>query len=234
MIFSDFFKACGQLTDRRFLRVLLMGVGLALCLLFAVYGMFLWTLDWMLPETITLPGEIEIRWVDDLLSFTSVLIMLFLSVFLMVPVASLFTGLFLDDVANAVESRHYPHLPASRRVSFGAALVESINFFGVLIAVNIVALLLYVFVGPFAPLMFWMVNGYLLGREYFQMIAMRRVGKKEAKAARKRHRWAILAAGTLMAAPLSIPLINLLIPILGVATFTHLYHRLEGARAQTV
>jgi CysZ protein len=82
--------------------------------------------------------------------------------------------------------------------------------------------------------MFWMVNGYLLGREYFQMIAMRRMGKSEAKAARKRHRWAILAAGTLMAAPLSIPLINLLIPVLGVATFTHLYHRLEGGRARTV
>jgi CysZ protein len=31
-----------------------------------------------------------------------------------------------------------------------------------------------------------------------------------------------------MAVPLSIPLINLLIPVLGAATFTHLYHRLAG------
>ena len=38
-------------------------------------------------------------------------------------------------------------------------------------------------------------------------------------------------AGTLMAAPLSIPLVNLLVPVLGVATFTHLFHRLaERAR----
>jgi uncharacterized protein involved in cysteine biosynthesis len=35
-------------------------------------------------------------------------------------------------------------------------------------------------------------------------------------------------AGILMAAPLSIPLVNLVIPVLGVATFTHLFHRLAG------
>ena len=31
-----------------------------------------------------------------------------------------------------------------------------------------------------------------------------------------------------MAVPLTIPLINLLVPILGVAVFTHQFHRLEG------
>ena len=107
------------------------------------------------------------------------------------------------------------------------------NFFGVLIVVNTVALLLYAFVGPFAPLMFWAVNGYLLGREYFQTVAARRMTRAEAKALRKAHRGKIWLAGTLMAAPLSLPFVNLVIPVLGVATFTHLFHRIgaEGARA---
>lgn len=228
LIFSAFGRTLGQLGDARFRRVLWLGLGLTLALLFAVYGAFLWAVDWLVPEEITLPGEIAIRWVDDLLSVGSILMMLFLSVFLMVPVASAFTGLFLDDVAQAVEDRHYPHLPNVPRLPWGDALIDSINFFGVLVAVNVVALLLYFVVGPFAPLLFWAVNGFLLGREYFQMAAMRRLGRAGAKEARRRHRGTIWVAGILMAAPLSIPLVNLVIPILGAATFTHLFHALEG------
>jgi len=35
-------------------------------------------------------------------------------------------------------------------------------------------------------------------------------------------------AGFLMAVPLSLPLFNLLVPVLAVATFTHLVHRLSA------
>jgi len=227
VILAAFGRALAQATDRRFLRVLLLGVGLTLALLFAVYGAFLWLLDWLLPETITLPGGREIAWVDDLLSFGSIILMLVLSVFLMVPVASAFTGLFLEDVAAAVEGRYYPHLPPVPRLPWSDALRDSIGFFGLLVAVNLVALALYFVVGPFAPLLFWAVNGFLLGREYFQLVAMRRLGRQGAIAARKRHRGRIWLAGTLMAAPLSIPLVNLVIPILGAATFTHLFHAWE-------
>ncbi len=237
MFLSDFAKAVSQMFDRRFLRVMLMGLGLTIALLFAVYGTFLWAIDGFLPETLTLPGGATVTWVDDLLSVTSILLMLLLSVFLMVPVASAFTSLFLEDVAAAVESRYYPHLPPVSRIPWGEALRDSVNFFGVLVAVNALALILYFFVGPFAPIMFWVVNGFLLGREYFQLVAMRRVGREGAKAARRRHMPKIWIAGTLMAAPLSIPIVNLFVPILGAATFTHLYHRLEpdipGSSART-
>ena len=227
LILSAIGRALAQAADRRFLRVLLLGVGLTVALLFAVYGAFLWALDWLLPETITLPGGFEVRWVDDLLSVGSIVLMLVLSVFLMVPVASAFTGLFLEDVAAAVEARYYPHLPDVPRLPWSDALRESVNFFGVLVAVNLAALVLYFLVGPFAPLLFWVVNGFLLGREYFQLVAMRRMGRREATAARKRHAGRIWLTGTLMAAPLSIPVMNLVVPVLGVAAFTHLFHGLE-------
>jgi len=229
MILGDFLKALAQVFDRGFLRVLLLGLGLTLALLFAVYGLFLWGLDALLPETLTLPGGRQIAWVDDLLSATSLFLMLFLSIFLMVPVAAAFTGLFLEDVAAAVERRHYPHLPPVPRLPWSDALVESLNFFGLLVAVNAAALVLYFVVGPFAPLLFWAVNGFLLGREYFQLVAMRRLGRAGAKDARMRHRGRIWLAGTLMAAPLSVPIVNLFVPILGAATFTHLFHRWEAS-----
>jgi CysZ protein len=228
MILSSFLAAIGQLGDRRFLKVFALGVGLALALLFAVYALFLQLIGWFTPDTLTLPFIGEVRWVKDLLGWGSLLLMIGLSVFLMVPVAALFSGLFLEDVADAVEDRHYPRLGPVRGQSFYQGLVRSVNFFGVLIAVNLLALILYLFVGPFAPLMFWAVNGYLLGREYFETVAARRLGPAEAKALRKAHGGTVWLAGALMAAPLSFPFVNLVIPVLGVATFTHIFHRLTG------
>ena len=101
------------------------------------------------------------------------------------------------------------------------------NFLGILIAANIVALLVYPFSGPFAPLVFFGLNGYLLGMEYFQLAAMRRIGRAEAKALRRRHMPTVWLAGTLMALPLAVPVMNLVIPILGAATFTHLFHAIR-------
>ena len=234
MIWASFFAALGQMTDRRFLKVMALGAALSLALLVGVYAGVVQLVDWATPDALTLPWVGEVHWVKDLLGWGSILLMIGLSVFLMVPVAALFSGMFLDDVAQAVEDRHYPTLPQVGRQGVYSSLVGSVNFFGVLVAVNLLALLAYGLVGPFAPLLFWAVNGYLLGREYFQTVAMRRMDRKAAKALRKHYSGKIWLAGMLMAAPLSLPFINLLIPVLGVATFTHLFHRLApfGQRGQ--
>ncbi|WP_435258151.1 EI24 domain-containing protein [Thioclava sp. FR2] len=227
MIFGDFLKALGQLGDRRFRRVLWIGVLLSLALLVGVYALFLLFIQWATPEVIEIPFVGPVGGVDTLLSWGSALFMIGLSVFLMMPVASAFTGFFLEDVAQAVEDRHYPSLPPVKRMAFLDNLVESLNFFGLLIAVNAGAILLYGFAGPFIPVVFWAVNGFLLGREYFTMVAARRLGRQGAKDLRSAHAGKIWMAGVLMAAPLSVPLVNLLIPVLGAATFTHMFHRLH-------
>ncbi|MEF3046281.1 EI24 domain-containing protein [Pseudotabrizicola sp. L79] len=230
MIFADFLKAVGQLTDRRFRRVMGIGVALSLALLVGVYALFLMFIQWATPEAVQIPFVGPVEGLQTLLSWASALFMIGLSVFLMMPVASAFTGLFLDEVAQAVEDRHYPALPPAAHVPFMDNLIESVNFFAVLVAVNIGALLLYGFAGPFIPVVFWAVNGFLLGREYFTMVATRCIGRAGAKVLRRRYRGQIWLAGTLMAAPLSVPLVNLLIPVLGAATFTHLFHRLQSQR----
>ncbi len=231
MIFTDFFKALTQLGDRRFRRVLWLGVALSLALLTGVYALALMLIQWALPETLSIPLVGPVEGLHSLLSWASALFMLGMSVFLMMPVASVFTGLFLEDVAKAVEDRHYPDLPPVPRLPLSDGLIDSLNFFGLLVAVNFGAFILYGFAGPFVPVVFWAVNGLLLGREYFTLVAMRRLGRAGAKALRRRHAGQIWLAGILMAAPLSVPLVNLLIPVLGAATFTHLFHRLNrGAR----
>jgi CysZ protein len=206
--------------------VLWLGLGLTLALLIGIYALFLWFIQTFASDPMALPVIGEVEWVGALLSVGSLLIMVALSVFLMVPVASAFCGLFLEDVAQAVEDRHYPTLPPVPRQSLGQTLIDTVNFFGLLVAVNLLAVLAYGFAGPAAPVIFWGLNGFLLGREYFQLAAMRRLGRAGARALRRHHPFQIWFAGVLMAVPLSIPLVNFLVPVLGAATFTHLFHRL--------
>lgn len=226
MILRDFLRALGQLGDPRFFRVVLWGILLALAVLTGVYAAFLALIEALAPGSVTIPLIGPVGGIDTLLSWGSFLLMLGLSVFLMVPTASAFTGLFLDTVAQAVEDRHYPGLPVPPPPGFWDNLVQTANFLGLLVAVNALALVLYAFAGPLIPVVFWLANGYLLGREYFTMAAARRLGHAGAAALRRSHWLQVWAAGVLMAAPLSVPLVNLVIPVLGAATFTHMFHRL--------
>ncbi len=229
MIFEAFFKALGQLSDRRFLGVLGLGLGLTIGLLVGFYALFVTAVGWLLPDAFTLPWIGEITWVDNALTWAGIPLMLLLSIFLMVPVASAFTGIFLDRIADAVEDRHFPHLSPARQIGIVEGLGDGLRFLGVIIGVNLIALVAYLAFAPIAPLLFWLVNGVLLGREYGQMVALRRNDAAGAAAFRKRHRLTLFAAGVLMAVPLTIPVLNLLVPILGAATFTHLYHCLDRA-----
>ncbi|MEM9348962.1 MAG: EI24 domain-containing protein [Pseudomonadota bacterium] len=229
MILEAFMKALAQMTDPRFRGVLWRGIGLTVALLVAAYAGLLWLIEWATQEPITLPWVGEVTWIGDLLSFGSIFLMLFVSIFLMIPVASAITSLFLEEVAGAVEDKHYPNVPSGARTAFWEGLRDTVNFLGVLLAANIFALILYALFPPAAPVIFIALNGYLLGREYFTIAAMRHLGRAGAKALRKENSGLIWLAGCLMAIPLTFPILNLVIPILGAATFTHLYHQLNRA-----
>lgn len=234
MILESFFRALAQAGDPRFRKVLLLGIALTLALLVAVYAAFLWLIQSLTGDTTSLPFIGEVTWIDDLLGWSSFGLMLLLSIFLMVPVASAITSLFLEEVAQAVEDRHYPLLPAVEGAPWWDALRDTVNFLGVIVAANTAALVAYLLFLPAAPLIFWALNGYLLGMEYFQLAAMRRIGRAPARAMRKRHLWTIWAAGILMALPLSVPVLNLVIPVMGAATFTHIFHRLQARTPRTL
>ena len=230
IVFKSIGLALGQIGDPRFRRVLLLGVGGALALLIA----FAWGLSvlvgWFTGDSISLPFIGEVQWLDNVFSWGAVVLALLLSVFLMVPVASAITSLFLDDVADAVEAVHYPAIPQQPRTSFAEGLRDTFGFLGVIVIVNLFALILYVIFAPIAIFIFWAVNGLLLGREYFMLVAMRRLGRKRAKELRRKHFLTVWIAGIFMAMPLSIPVLNLVVPILGAATFTHLFQLLPQGR----
>ncbi|SEN22567.1 Uncharacterized protein involved in cysteine biosynthesis [Loktanella fryxellensis] len=226
MIFGDFIKALGQLPDPRFRRVVGWGIGVSIALLAAITWGVQWLIATFASGPVTLPLIGPVNWIDDALGWSMLALMLVLSIVLMLPIAAAVTSLFLDDVADAVEARHYPTLPPAPATSFWDGLRDGIGFFGLMIVANCLAFAIYFTVPPAAPFVFYAMNGYLLGREYFQVAALRREGRAGAHALRQRHAGMVWLAGVLLAVPLSIPVVNLLVPVLGAATFTHLYHRL--------
>jgi len=228
MIANAFLRALSQFGDGRFQRVLALGVGLTIALLAGITWLFVKTVGYFLPDTVSLPWIGEIGWLTGAASGVTIAGMLVASVFLMVPVASAFTSIFLEDIADAVEDRFYPEAGEAPRTPWGTALADTLTFLVVILLANIAALILYLFFPPFAPFIFWGLNGFLLGREYFQITAMRRLGRQGAKELRRRHMVTIWSAGVLMAVPLTIPLVNLTVPVLGAAVFTHLFHLLDG------
>ncbi len=228
MIWDAFGKAVAQLGDPRFLRVLALGIALTIALLIGIYAGFILLIAQLGWDSITLPWIGPIGGIDTLVGIGGAIVLIVASIFLMVPVASAFSGIFLDSVADAVEARHYPALPPANPLPLSDTLISSFNFFFLLVFLNIMGLILFFWTGPLAPFLFWAMNGYLLGREYFTLAAERRIGRTAAIALRKRYSGTIWIAGILMAAPLWIPVVNLLIPVLGAATFTHLFHAMKA------
>lgn len=230
MILGDFLKALGQIGDPRFLRVVLIGIALSALLLFGLYFGLVALIGALVPASVTLPWLGEVGGLTTVLDWGSALLVLVLSVFLMAPVASAFSALFLDSVAEAVEARHYPGLPPAQGMGLWESLADAASVLVILLVVNLVLLLAWAFLGPLASVLGFAINGYLLGREYFTLTAARRLGREGAAALRHRHGFQVWLAGSLMAAPLALPIVNLIIPVLGVATFTHLVQRLSARR----
>ena len=223
---ADIGRALGQIGDGRFLGVLALGLALTVGLLFGLAAAAFWAVGLVVPPTFTLPWLGEITWAADVLSWAGAGLVLLLSPFLMVPVAGAFTGLFLDRVADAVEARHYPALPRAPGTPLLTGLADAVGFLGLVLVANLVALVIYLLVAPLAPVIFWVVNGFLLGREYLTMVALRRMDRRAARAVWRRNMGEATVMGGLAALALSVPVANLLVPVIAAAAFTHTFHRL--------
>jgi uncharacterized protein involved in cysteine biosynthesis len=151
----------------------------------------------------------------------------------MPAVTALVGSFFVDEVAEAVEREYYPAHPPGRALPFLRALLEGIK-------IAALAILVYLFALPFVLLaglgiiILFLANAYLLGREYFELAAMRFRPPHEAKSMRKANAAYVFLAGMVIAAFVSIPIINLATPIFAMAFMVHLHKKLAGARIELV
>lgn len=149
--------------------------------------------------------------------------------FLVAPVSALMAGLFSDDIAAIVERTHYPSDPEGQGLSIGESLAGSLGFVATTLVVNIVCLVLLLVPG-INLVAFFIGNGYLLGREFFEAAAARFGGRAHARTLRRAKATEVFLGGLVVALFLAIPIVNLLTPLFAMAFMTHLNKALTGSR----
>lgn len=204
-------KTLGQLNDPPIRRVIGKTLGLAILgyILFVVLVYLL--VGWLSG----LSG-----WLEGLAQFGGVFAAIVIAWFIFPAVAAAIAGIFADEVIDAVEARHYPALPPGRPVPILAAVLDGLKLAAIALLVNVAALPLLV-IPPLYVLFTWIVNGWLLGREYFEMVAFRRMDRAAAHDLRRRHNRTFTIAGVMIAVCLTIPFVNLVAPVLGAAFMVH-------------
>ncbi|MDF2620482.1 MAG: hypothetical protein K0S00_3141 [Xanthobacteraceae bacterium] len=213
----DAFAAFAETFSPDYRRVLLRSIGFAVGLLVALGVGAHYALTYFVA--------LDLRWAEITLDIIAAFGIFIAAIFLVPPVTSLIAGLFLDDVAAQVE-RGFPGEPEGRPLPIGRSLFLTVKFFGVMLAVNLVALLLLLVPGV-NLVVFYVANGYLLGREYFQLAAMRYRDEDEVALLRRHHAGAIFLAGLIIAAVVSVPILNLVTPVFATIFMVRLHKRMS-------
>ncbi|ANN55483.1 cysteine biosynthesis protein CysZ [Mesorhizobium loti NZP2037] len=228
MIFDAARIAVFELLSPPFRAVFIKTLGLTVLALVALWFGLTSLVEWLaLPWLQTLLPGIP-SWAGWLGGIIAAIALAFGMALLVAPVTAVIAGLFLDDVAEVVERTDYPRDPIGRAMPALRSLVLAIKFFGVVILGNIVALMLLLVPGINIAA-FFIVNGYLLGREFFEFAAMRFRPEDEARALRRQYAGTVFLAGLVIAAFLAVPLLNLLTPLFAAAMMVHL-HKAVSAR----
>jgi uncharacterized protein involved in cysteine biosynthesis len=142
-------------------------------------------------------------------------------------VATLVLGLFLDGAVAIVEARRYPALPPPNRQSTLAVLGGGLRLALLGIVLNLLALPAYLLLPGVNFLLFYAINGWLLGREYFELVALRRLDARQVRLLWRAQRPRLVVAGALIAFLLTVPLLNLAAPLIAALFMLHL---VEGIR----
>ncbi|MFS8112105.1 sulfate transporter family protein [Rhizobium jaguaris] len=170
------------------------------------------------------------NWLTFLLAVLAGLGLTLLLALLISPITAVIAGLFLDEVAEVVEKRDYPADAPGKALPFAAAMRSSLRFLGVVVVGNVIALLL-LFIPGINLIAFFLVNGYLLGREFFEFAVMRFRSPEEARRFRIKYGFTVFLSGLVIAAFLAIPIVNLLTPLFAAGMMVHLHKLLSQKEA---
>jgi CysZ protein len=217
---AAFFIALSDLVERHQRRVLLASLAGTIVLLVALWFGATWLLQ--------LFHYTGLWWIDRPIAILGSAGALFLAWLMFPAMSALVTSFFLDGVAREVERTHYPDLPPPRHQSLGELLALSLRLGALAIVINLIALPFYFFPVTFV-LVYYGLNGYLVAKEYFFLIALRRLDVAAANAMWRHFRVRLILVGIVIAFVLSLPIVNLAAPVWAAALMLHLF---EGLRVE--
>lgn len=233
-------KALLQIFSPPMRAILWRSIGLAFVLVVALAVALQRLLSWlatagalwaetMLGTSFHMPIEV-MSWV---LSFAAGLGIVVGAIFLMPAITALVASIFVDDIADVVEREHYPAEQPGKPLPFVQAMMQGGRAALLSILVYLLALP-FLFFGGLGAVVFFIATAWLLGREYFELAAMRFRPATEARRMRKHYAGTVFTAGLIIAAFVSIPIVNLATPLFGMALMVHMHKRLSGPRPELI
>jgi CysZ protein len=223
MIYSTAIRAFGDLFSAPIRGVFWKVIGLTLLFLVALwYLLRLAFLDLAMPYVEGwLPDMGQFTgWFDLFTAVLSAIGIAAAMAFLIAPVSAVVAGLFLDDAAERVEQTSYAADAPGQALPLTQSILSSLRFFLIVVAANLGALVLLLVPGV-NLVVFFVVNGYLLGREYFEFAAGRYIGPERARAWRSRNGGRVWLAGLAIGLFLMVPVLNLLTPLFAAIFMIH-------------
>jgi uncharacterized protein involved in cysteine biosynthesis len=225
-------KAVGQLGDPDLRRIVWRALALAVVVFAVLWGLSWWLLDWAGGGLVAWLGTAGF-WgglIEGLVELGGLAAVLIASFLLFPAVMGMTQGLFLEDAAGVVEAKHYRDLPEAHEQPILEGLRDALSLTVTTIVLNVAILPVYLILSLIPPLnviVFYALNGYLLGREYFEVVAVRRLDHDQVRTLRRRHRGRLTTAGVVITVMLTIPLVNLLAPVVATAFMVHVFERLR-------
>lgn len=233
-------KALAQIVSPPMRTILWRSIGLALVLIVAVatglQRLLSWLASWAgasaetaLGASYHLPIEV-LSWIASIAAGLGIVVG---AIFLMPAITALVASVFVDDVADIVEREHYPADRPGTALPFWTAMTQGGKTALLSLVVYLVALPFLLF-GGLGAVIFFIATAWLLGREYFELAAMRFRPIDEARALRRQNAGIVFAAGLVIAAFVSIPIVNLATPLFGMALMVHMHKLLSGPRPELI
>jgi CysZ protein len=223
MIYAAATRAFGDLFSAPIRGVFWKVIGLTLLFLVALWFVLrLLFLDFAMPYIAAwLPNLGEwTGWIGLFAAIISAIALAAGLAFLIAPVSAVVAGLFLDDAADTIEKQDYASDAPGQALPLAQSILSSLRFFLVVIAANLVALI-FLLVPGINLVIFFVINGYLLGREYFEFAASRYLGVERARAWRSRNQGRVWLAGLAIGLFLLVPILNILTPLFAAIFMVH-------------
>lgn len=232
MVIEAAVRGMGDVFTPPFRSVLFRSLAITFALLAAIWVLGTRSLAWLAGDYAA-SHPVGVPWYDTMVAsaagiLSGAALIVGLS-FLIAPITSIVAGLFLDSAAEAIERETYPDDRPGIAMGVWESIVQAIRFTGLVVLVNLLALLLLLIPGV-NLIAFFAGNGYLLGREYFEFAAARYIGTTEARRLRIAHGGRVFLGGLLIAGVLAVPVLNLITPLFATALMVHLAKAALGAR----
>jgi CysZ protein len=142
------------------------------------------------------------------------------------PVSSLVAAFFFDEIAAHVEGEMDSSGPRGRPAPVVESALSALRFAGLSVLANLIALVLP-FVSGLGIVASIATNGYLLGREYFELAATRFRSAAEPSAMRRHYTIPVFTHGLRIAGFVAVPVLNLSTPLFATALMARLHERLS-------